>query len=197
MILNFTYSDGTKGSVSIAKVGGVFTYTNIPVVTPAPPPMPSAGFTALKFNAGTQDFKDSLGPGQSKLYVFYVLPGVTGFSMNVSMISQTANLDMVLVKGPTPPGVQMAAYMEDALAFYGADLINRSGTPYFKKYELCSVWAKIGQDQGGEGIYLKTSAKIPPVDAYGFAASIPGTYFVMVKNQSKTVSASFYVYAKQ
>lgn len=169
---------------------------------PLPPPPPSGEFT-LVFNAGTQSKMDCLVHGQTKYYMFTIPAGFTNFSMNVSLITQTANLDMVIAQSSTPISTAgLDAYLSDAVNFYIANPAYW-GVPYYRNYPP-SVWASINSGFGGEGVYLSSVTHdryghiIPIVkDSAGVAASIPGIYYVAVKNQSETVTATYYVYAKQ
>ncbi len=156
----------------------------------------TAGYTPIIFNYGSQSLSDSLGPGETKYYTFIVPAGITTLSMNISSISQNGDLDMVLTKSnSTPPTANLDRYLQDALAYYNSD-IGLWGTPWFKAYPD-PLWCKIGTDYSGEGIYVKSSTASPAVNQAGFAASLPGTYYVAVQNESSDAYVSYYVYVKQ
>ncbi len=156
-----------------------------------------AYYAILSFNAGSQTGYATIGPGESNYYAFTVPAGYTTFSMDASSLSQNAALFMVMTKSDTPPPTSMLdQYLQDALVYYNSD-IGLWGTPWFESYAGTPAWARISNDFSGEGIYLKASTATPPANQTGFAASIPGTYYVVVNNASSTAVALYYVYAKQ
>jgi hypothetical protein len=104
--------------------------------------------------------------------------------MNVSSISQNANLDMVL--SSAWQGIDGA--LQAAVDYYNTNP-SLTGTPYYNSH----TWAKMSTDFDGEGIYMKQCAS----DSATCAASITGTYYVAVRNESTTAVANYYVYVKQ
>jgi hypothetical protein len=194
MRVDGVFPDGKPWAIEVTETATGYTCVNLPVTTPVIPPILS-GFTTLIFNAGTQSVKKVINPGETQYFLFTVPAGFTTLSMNVSNVTQVANLDMVLSKGYGA----IDGTLQLAVDYYKANP-SLWGTPYYRD----GTWAKIGTDFGGEGITLASLVKVgrtavlTPVtaDKAGFTVSIPGTYYVAVKNQGP-VAATYYVYAKQ
>lgn len=150
-------------------IGGVVPSTSVPCIYT--PPVNIGYYSELAFGAGLQSRTDTIDIGEIKFYTFTVPAGVTEFSMNVSSLnSQTENLDMVLIQSASGvPTSYFDRYFTDAYAYYNSD-IGLWGTPWFRAYPEGPVWA-------------------------GFAASIPGRYFVAVRNAGPD-SGRYYVYVK-
>jgi hypothetical protein len=144
---------------------------------------------------GSQDKEDGLFAGAYLDYMFTVPDGVSTFSMNVSSISQTCPLDLIVVKAPVAPtDSEMAQYWADAMAYYSANMAALLNTPYFKTYANGAVvWMTMKNDNAGASCYMKQAAT---GDGYGATASIPGVYYSRVVAGAQG-NPNYYVYVKQ
>lgn len=160
-----------------------------PIIQPIPKPEPipslptptkesiPTGIKVLTLNDGNMNFKDHIGPGSIKYYAFVMPEGKEYGRISMSSIDQIANVNMI-IKRDSIQDIELC--YDSAIKWYKANLMMRNGQLYTDKNPP-SVYAHIDEASPNESISIKN---LPA-----------GTYYVMLKNESKTRTAAFFIYA--
>jgi len=154
----------------------------------------TGGVTVLPFNGTSQSFQATITPGSTKIFSCTIPAGQTSTRAGMALVDQYPGMDMLIVQGTqTADAITSSAaqYYTEMAAWYAASSL-RLGSGYYKTYPP-TVWAKRDPTStAGETLTLKQSTGISSQTT----TTLPGTYYIIVKNANTTRTIRFYLYWK-